>query len=170
MNINELMKLDEWEKIAAWLEQNLTICHGPVEQVGFNLKWYDDLDEGVMMHSKGYDCRGPFADDGLLADGPYGGFYGDLALNILVRKDDVYLNPFDTDFFDGLPIFAINRSPLAGHGREKVLYHADKLVSESPPRQFIVEQTQRFRCKVFMFAKDFPDLSDSHRVMELLTA
>lgn len=171
MNIEQLLSLDEFEKIEQWLEQNLVIGYGPVEQVRFGrMQWMDDLDDGVMNHAKGYDCRGPYRHDGLLADGPYAGFYGDLEFNVFSRKDDVYISPYEIDLLDGLPIFAINRSPLSGNGREKVQYIAEALVSETPPRRIILEQTQRFRCKVFMFAIDFTDLSDSVRVRSLLTA
>jgi hypothetical protein len=159
--------LDEFEKIAIWLQDHLAEINGTVvENVRFNMKWFDELYGPVFSHSKGFNGACPM---GKLSDTPptsWSGFYGYISLDVLTRtkgtpEHDPYLSPY-RDLFEPLAIHQINQSYQYSGGRIKN--------GATDNTVFTIEQTERFKCCCFLFGSDWPELTDSIRVRNLLTA
>lgn len=177
--------LDEFEKIAEWLENNLRAGHGRlVENVRFNqMDYYDPLAAKVCLHSKGFKGRTPLSYDGRemypLEEDLVTGFYGNLILEQVATVNDSYDDRCYGDLFEGtgIPIHQINQSYFNGGGRMTCRWYMDDVViqedgtaiTETEPRREIVEATNAYAYRIFMFAEDWPDLTDSFRVRKLLT-
>lgn len=153
MITHSITHLDDFRKIAKWLETNFSNHGGLVmEKARFeNIEWYADVRRKICEQIT------PVRHEMLLhsEDGFFGMFRADIRTTWnYERRGD----PYDSAIFRDLPIHRINAS---------YQYSGGRIVKDKQGRK--KEEYEQFRMRVVLFSDDFPELTASERMLSLLS-